>query len=128
MSDPGFDPGAIGDLLKTLTPEDIASLQDMAKTVFSGAGSDTTGAGPGEPAKGAPSGGVGAFGGLDLETITKLASVMELLQSESRDPRVELLAALRPLLGEERRPKVDQAARMLQLFSLLPKIKELGLF
>ena len=123
MSAQSFDLGALGDVLSSLSEDDIAALQGMAASVFSDAAKTPPNSAP--PEQNAAS---GAFGGLDLESIAKIASILEALQSEPQDPRTQLLAALRPLVGEERRQKVDQATRMLRLFSLLPKIKESGLF
>ena len=38
------------------------------------------------------------------------------------------LLALKPLLREENRPKIDSALRLMKLFSLLPVLRESGLF
>ena len=40
----------------------------------------------------------------------------------------ELLLALKPLLREENRAKVDTAVKLLKLASLLPLLKDTGLF
>ena len=121
MSAQGFDLGALGDVLSSLSADDIAALQDVAASVFSGGGGAN--ARNQSPPKETSTAGAGEFGGPDLKSIARIASVLELLQSDGNDPRTALLQALRPLLSEARRPKVDQAMRMLQLFSLLPKLK-----
>ena len=122
MSSKGFDLGALGDVLSSLSAEDLSALQGMAASLFSGAGQGETA----EPQQRAPAAGEApGFGMPDLESIAKIASLLELLKTDRNDPRANLLLALRPLLSEQRRPRVDQAVRMLQLFSLLPKIKGL---
>lgn len=122
MSAMGFDPGALGDVLSSLGAEDLSALQGMAASLFSGAGQGAK-AEPRQSASGA--GETEGFGMPDFESVAKIAALLELLQTDRSDPRANLLLALRPLLSEQRRPRVDQAVRMLQLFSLLPKIKEL---
>lgn len=47
-------------------------------------------------------------------------------QQETDETR--FLAALRPLLREERRSKLDGAVRLLKIIRLLPLIRETGLF
>ena len=50
-----------------------------------------------------------------------------LLASANReDGSTRLLAALRPLLGEARQKKLDEAAKILKLLHLLPLLKESG--
>ena len=65
---------------------------------------------------------------VDPAQFAKIASLLSALKSDRSDPRAKLLYALRPMLGEERRKRVDRAAKMLQLISLLPKLRELDLF
>lgn len=72
------------------------------------------------------SGGDGLFSGIDLGMMAKAASLMGSVGAPSDDEK--LLLALRPLLREENRTKVDTAVRLLKLISLLPLLKELGLF
>ncbi len=68
----------------------------------------------------------GLFSGIDLGSVAKLAGLLSSAGSTSNDER--LLLALKPLLREENRSKVDTALRMLKLISLLPLLKESGLF
>lgn len=68
----------------------------------------------------------GLFSGLDPEMLLKMLSLFETFNQPSDNER--FLLALKPLLREENRPKVDSALRLLKLFSLLPVLKESGLF
>lgn len=61
-----------------------------------------------------------------LSKITKLLPLLNMANQE--DDVTRLLAALRPLLSEQRRQKLDSAKRMLQLMKLLPVLKNGGLF
>ena len=65
------------------------------------------------------------LGNLDLNMIIKLQQAMSAFHSE--DDNTRFLQALRPLMREERRHKVDEVLRMMKLFSLIPLLKESGL-
>lgn len=69
--------------------------------------------------------GGGLFSGLDPEMLLKMLGLFETFNQPSDNER--FLLALKPLLREENRPKVDSALRLLKLFSLLPVLKESGL-
>ena len=68
----------------------------------------------------------GLFSGLDFNTIAKAAALMGAMGTPSDDEK--LLLALRPLLREENRAKVDTAVKLLKLVSLLPLLRDSGLF
>lgn len=68
----------------------------------------------------------GLFSGLDPEMMLKMLSLFETLNQPDDNER--FLLALKPLLREENRPKIDSALRLLKLISLLPILKESGLF
>lgn len=70
--------------------------------------------------------GEGLFSGIDLGAMMKLAGILGAAGGSSDDER--LLLALKPLLREENRGKVDTAVRLLKLISLLPLLKDSGLF
>lgn len=67
----------------------------------------------------------GLFSGLDPEMLLKMLGLFETFNQPNDNER--FLLALKPLLREENRPKVDSALRLLKLFSLLPVLKESGL-
>lgn len=60
-----------------------------------------------------------------LQLVTKLAPMLSAAQQEDENTR--LLQALRPLLGEERQKKLDEAIRILQLLRMLPLLRQSGL-
>lgn len=110
----------------------MRQLQEMAKML--GLSGDGGGSGGGESGAAAP-------GGLDLGSLLSgqqedpppispadLMRIGSMMQNMKQDtPGTTLLKALRPLLREERQKKVDQAVRMMRLFSLLPILQESGL-
>jgi len=64
--------------------------------------------------------------GLDLGSMAKIAGLLSAAGNTSDDEK--LLMALKPLLREENRGKVDTAMRLLKLIELLPLLKESGIF
>ena len=59
-----------------------------------------------------------------LAMVAKLAPMLSQLNRE--DDSTRLLTALRPLLGPERRHKIDEAVKILQLMRLLPMLRDMG--
>lgn len=75
----------------------------------------------GAPQKAAPA----PMAGTDaIGMAAKLAPLLSQLNRE--DDSTRLLMALRPLLGEERRRKIDEAVKILQLMRLLPMLRDMG--
>lgn len=79
-----------------------------------------------EPESSQGTSGDGLFSGIDLGSFARIAGLLSAAGSTSDDER--LLIALKPLLREENRGKVDTALRLLKLVSLLPLLRESGLF
>lgn len=61
-----------------------------------------------------------------LQAVMKIAPLLSSLKQDDESTR--LLQALRPLLGPERRKKLDESAKMLQMIRLLPLLKSQGIF
>ncbi len=66
----------------------------------------------------------GIFSGLDPEMLLKMMSLFETLNQP--DDNEKFLLALKPLLREENRVKIDSAVKFLKFFSILPILKESG--
>ena len=60
-----------------------------------------------------------------LGALTKLAPLMNRFSADDEVSR--LFEALRPFLGEEKRRRLDQAARLMRLIKVIPLIKDSGL-
>lgn len=81
--------------------------------------------GGGSPAPAAPAPAPAASPEL-LQAVTKLAPLLGQVSRE--DDSTRLLRALRPLLGEARQKKLDEAIKILHMMRLLPLLKESGVF
>ena len=67
-------------------------------------------------------------GAMDNPMMTMLMRAAPLLTAVNQeDDAARLLAALRPLLGEQRQKKLDEASRILKLLRLLPLLRESGI-
>lgn len=62
------------------------------------------------------------FSNIDMNTILKMKSIMEKMNS-SNDPRNNLLYSLKPYLREERKQKVDQYANLLNVAKIADLLK-----
>lgn len=65
-------------------------------------------------------------GGFDFD-LSKILMIGQVMGSVSNDKNAELLLALRPLLKEEKRGKVDKAVKMLKLFAVWTVLKDSGM-
>ncbi|MFQ9872934.1 MAG: hypothetical protein ACLRVT_08115 [Oscillospiraceae bacterium] len=63
---------------------------------------------------------------MDMNTLMNLQKIFSSFNRE--DENILLLRALKPHLKERNQKKVDDAIRIMQLISVLPLIKESGLF
>lgn len=112
----------ISQILSSLSDEDVEQLKGVAASFFPGQGTGQTKQ-KDEKAPPPKDGGEQP----DFESIKKIMDIMKLLKTDVRDPRCDLLYALKPMLKKERQERVDQAAKMLQLLSVLPRLRELGI-
>lgn len=64
--------------------------------------------------------------GIDMNTILKMKSIMEKMQSNKEDPRANLLRSLKPYLKESRKTKVDQYVQLLNMAKVMEMFNENG--
>ena len=95
----------IGDILSSLSDDDMKALGDAARSLLGSAEQEQEGGGQGFS--------------LDPTAMAKIAQIMSAMNR--RD-----IAALRPLLSEPRRRRADDAMQLIKLIDLLPMIEELG--
>ncbi len=88
-------------------------------------GDEPTDPEPDSPQDSSSEGG-GIFGNLDPEMLLKIFTLMETFKTPSDNER--FLLALRPMLREENRSKVDTAVKIMKLLALLPVLKDSGIF
>lgn len=67
-------------------------------------------------------------GSPDMGTLMKLLGAFSAKGGMGKDKNTQLLYALKPHLKEENQHKVDEAAKLLRLISLLPLLRESGIF
>ncbi len=67
----------------------------------------------------------GLFDGLDIEQLMKIMSVLGSMNEHDDNER--FLLALKPLLREENRPKIDSALKILKISALLPLLRDSGI-
>ncbi len=68
----------------------------------------------------------GLLDGLALDALMKIMGLLE--QMNKPDDNERFLLALKPLLRDENRTKIDSAVKILKLLALLPILKESGIF
>ena len=115
-------PEILQELLKT--PGTAEKLKELADGLLSGSEKPEP-SGPKEPA-GDPL--PSLTDGLDPGEIGKILSLVRAFKSNESDDRTRLLLALRPHLSRERQQRVDEAVKILRLISLLPLVREAGIF
>lgn len=114
MAQTTFD---FGSLLGNLQEQDLSQLLETASALFAQTQADAPP--QREPKADAPQ--------PDPALLMKLTRLFALLNHTEADPRADLLRALRPLVSEQRRERIDLAAQMLQLTHILPQLRELDL-
>jgi hypothetical protein len=64
------------------------------------------------------------FADIDIEQLLGLAA---LLSNPPPDKNIEFLKALKPVLSEERAPKVEKCVKVLKMYDLYQTLKESGM-
>lgn len=93
----------LSDILSSIGEEDMERLKQTAQGLLGGGA-----------AKPSP------LADLDPRLLDGLGKAADLMSRS--DPRCDLLTALKPLLGEARRARVDDAVRLLRMSALLPQV------
>lgn len=110
-----MDFGNIGDILSSLSEDDISSLKETASQLFGEAKENK------EEKQGFD------FSSIDPAMIGKITKIMGLLNASSPSPRCDLLKALKPLLSQDKRKRADEAMQIMKLIDILPIIQEFRL-
>ena len=61
----------------------------------------------------------------DAAMLMSLANALG--QSNKNDDNINFLMALKPLLSDEKKPRVDRAVKILRLMNMLPALRESGI-
>lgn len=62
----------------------------------------------------------------DINTILKIKTIMDSLNSSADDPRSNLLLSLKPYLGETKKEKIDQYVKFLHFAKVLELLNPMG--
>lgn len=112
---------SISELLSSVSPEELERLKGVAQSLIAQNSTEQEKR-EAPPQKPQENSGIGSLFGAD--TAKMLATVAGQMNRE--DDRTKFIAALKPLLSEDRRKKADEAMRFLRLMDTLPLLK--GLF
>ena len=111
--------GELNDVISQIPPEMIQNFSSMMGQ-SSGANNNNNNNNNGNQFNN--SNGGFDFSNIDMNTILKMKSIMEKMNS-SNDPRSNLLYSLKPYLREERKGKVDQYAKLLNFAKIAELLK-----
>ncbi|HOD03287.1 MAG: hypothetical protein BWY46_00227 [Firmicutes bacterium ADurb.Bin300] len=113
----------ISALLNSLSGEDFESLKKVASGLLGEKNSS------GEVSESLSSGEANgeSMNKSALPDMSKFASLAPLLgELTKRDDRTDFLMSLKPFLSEQRKPKADEAARLIRLINMIPLLRERG--
>ena len=122
-----FDFGQVSELLGSMSEEELQNLQEAAQSLFSQLGGENANAQESAPPSGSGGFDANAFGGgfgsggFSPELLARLTKVMGSMNT--RDPRTDLILALRPHLSRRRQRRAEQAVQMMKMLDLLPALQ-----
>lgn len=97
-------------------PESMEQVRKMAENLL---GTPDEPTGSGEPGD--------SFSPPDGEEMQKIMRLLSKFHETGNDNRSALLLALRPMVSEPKREKIDTAIKILRMIDLLPYLKESGI-
>ncbi|HZJ77388.1 MAG TPA: hypothetical protein VFD52_01110 [Clostridia bacterium] len=108
-----MDMDDIGKLLGSLSAEDMSMLKEKAQSIL----------GTSEPEKKKEESGLPNMDDfLNPEMLFKITKLMSMLNQ--KDSRADLISALKPLLGEDKRKKADEAMQIMRLLNIMPLLQQ----
>ena len=130
-----LDFSQVSEMLGNMSEDELQNLQEAAQSLFSSFSGDMPGGdscdddsqGDGSPYqehKQQPAGGYAQdFGSMFTpELLAGLSQIMQ--RMNARDPRTDLILALKPHLSHRRRHRAEQAVQMMKMMELLPTLQE----
>ena len=123
-----LDFSQISDMLGNMSEEELQNLQDAAQSLFSSFGGEQPpdghdGRGPqthDQPSGGGFDGGFGSM--FSPEMLARLSQMMQ--RMNGRDPRTDLILALKPHLSRRRQHRAEQAVQMMKMLELMPALQD----
>ena len=116
----------LNDLLSSLTEEDMKKLQETASQLLG-----NMSAGENVKSEDNAAGGIADLfsGNIQMPDPKLLSNLSRCFgKMNESDSRCDFLYALKPLLSENRRPKIDEAVNVLRVMKMMRMLKEGGLF
>lgn len=116
MELPDFD--TLQSILSTLSAQDVENLTELAESII-GTSADK------KESEKTQNGSNDFFSSFDFETVSKIMSLIQKLNSKGESKEIRLITALKPMLSEKRQKKADEAMNILRLMSVLPILETL---
>ncbi|MDR0531464.1 MAG: hypothetical protein LBG83_05305 [Oscillospiraceae bacterium] len=122
-----LDFSQISEMLGNMSEDELQNLQEAAQSLFAsfgGGDEDESGCPPPQEEE---SGGAGGWAGANFsamftpELLARLAQIMQ--RMNTRDPRTDLIMALKPHLSRRRQHRAEQAVQMMKMLELLPALQ-----
>lgn len=114
-----LDFSQISEMLGNMSEDELQNLQDAAQSLFSSFGGEE----PYGETRHQQAGFGGDFGAMFTpELLGKLSQIMQ--RMNGRDPRTDLILALKPHLSRRRQHRAEQAVQMMKMMELMPTLQE----
>jgi len=123
MNFDNIDFDQISSMLGNMSDDELQNLQDAAQSLFASFGQadgDSMHSEEGSHAHFDDSHN-SAGNMFTPEMLARLSTMMQ--RMHARDPRTDLIMALKPHLSRSRQQRADQAAQMMKMFALLPELQ-----
>ena len=115
--------GDLNDMLSQIPPEMIQNFSSMMSQNQGNSSTNTNSSNTSNNMNNNNNNGNFDFSKIDMNTILKMKSVMEKLNT-SNDPKSNLLYSLKPYLREKKKRKIDQYANLLNVAKIADLLKD----
>lgn len=113
--------GDLNDVISQIPPEMIQNFSSMMQNNSGPSANSNNNTQQSSSSNSSPNSGFD-FSSIDMNTVMKMKSVMEKMNSKN-DPRSNLLYSLKPYLREERKEKLDQYANLMNFAKIADLLK-----
>lgn len=110
--------GNLNDMISQIPPDAIKNFSNMISNNHTNSSTDNTDENPTNTSCSNNSTNFD-FNNIDINTMMKMKSIMEKMNSHSNDPRTNLLQSLKPYLRDEKKDKLDQYSKLLNMTALM---------
>lgn len=114
--------GELNDVISQIPPEMIQNFSSMMQNNSGSSNSSNSSNHSQASSQDGSNNGGFDFSNIDMNTIMKMKSVMDKMNSKN-DPRSNLLYSLKPYLREERKEKLDQYANLMNVAKIAELLK-----